>query len=164
MAAALARGADAAYQAVLTPVEGTILTVVRESAAGRADGRPATAPSLAAVLPAARDAGRVALGPHARSADRCWRRRRGRRRRRRLPAAARRRAARGGRRAAARAAGGDGAGRRAFDAVAASAGGELDVSELRYEVMFLCDLVDERHRDFKQRWGDDRRLDRRRRR
>ena len=42
VAAGLRRGADAAYQAVLRPVEGTILTVVREAAeaaeAARADG------------------------------------------------------------------------------------------------------------------------------
>ncbi len=54
-----------------------------------------------------------------------------------------------------------------FDAVAprASSGdGELDVSEQRYEVMYFVDLADDRIDDFKQGWGDDRRLDRRRRR
>ena len=50
----------AAYQAVLTPVEGTILTVVRESAdAARPGGRRRRA--LAAVVRAARDAGRESL-------------------------------------------------------------------------------------------------------
>ena len=32
--------------------------------------------------------------------------------------------------------------------------GELDVSEQRYEVMFLCDLADASIGSFKQRWGD----------
>ncbi len=44
----------------------------------------------------------------------------------------------------------------AFDAVAhrhASKPGELDVSEQRYEVMYFLDLADERIRDFKDQWG-----------
>ena len=32
--------------------------------------------------------------------------------------------------------------------------GELDVSEQRYEVMFLCDLADERIDDLKNGWGE----------
>ena len=43
-----------------------------------------------------------------------------------------------------------------FDAVArrhAAAPGELDVSEQRYEVMYFLDLPDERIRDFKEHWG-----------
>ena len=54
-----------------------------------------------------------------------------------------------------------------FDAVAhrsSGVDGELDVSEQRYEVMYFLDLADARIDDFKQGWGDDRRLDRRRRR
>ena len=62
LARALRAAADAAYQAVMRPVEGTILTVVRcsaEAAEGvvAADG----AASLVAVLDAARDAGADAL-------------------------------------------------------------------------------------------------------
>ena len=45
-----------------------------------------------------------------------------------------------------------------------SCAGELDVSDQRYEVMYFLDLADERIDDFKQGWGGDRRLDRRRRR
>ena len=43
-----------------------------------------------------------------------------------------------------------------FDAVArrhAAAPGELDVSEQRYEVMYFLDLPDERIREFKEHWG-----------
>jgi DAK2 domain fusion protein YloV len=43
-----------------------------------------------------------------------------------------------------------------FDAVAhrhATAPGALDVSEQRYEVMYFLDLPDEQIRDFKERWG-----------
>jgi DAK2 domain fusion protein YloV len=54
MAYGLRRGADAAYQAVMRPVEGTILTVAR-AAADAADGLGAQAP-LDAVLEAALDA------------------------------------------------------------------------------------------------------------
>jgi DAK2 domain fusion protein YloV len=78
---ALRRGADAAYQAVMRPVEGTILTVAREAAeaaeaASRADGDPdlvtvldrATAAAYDAVartpdlLPVLREAGVVDAG------------------------------------------------------------------------------------------------------
>ena len=56
-AAALAQAAKAAYDAVMRPVEGTILTVVRESAeaavAAAGDGA-----ELIVVLEAAREAGR----------------------------------------------------------------------------------------------------------
>ncbi len=60
VAEALSVATEAAYKAVLTPVEGTILTVVRESAeaAGAAAGAGA---SLAEVVRAARDRGRVTL-------------------------------------------------------------------------------------------------------
>jgi len=60
VAEALAAASASAYQAVVKPIEGTILTVVREAseaartAAGRGDG-------LVDVLRAARDAGRSAL-------------------------------------------------------------------------------------------------------
>jgi uncharacterized protein len=55
---ALTTASDAAYGAVMKPVEGTILTVVREAAAGAADA-PST--DLVAVADAAADAGRIAL-------------------------------------------------------------------------------------------------------
>lgn len=59
-AAALQSASAGAYQAVLTPIEGTILTVVRESA----DGATASAEaggSLLDVVRAARDAGQISL-------------------------------------------------------------------------------------------------------
>jgi DAK2 domain fusion protein YloV len=58
LATALATASDAAYGAVMKPVEGTILTVVRQAAqgAGAADGS-----SLVDVAEAAADAGRIAL-------------------------------------------------------------------------------------------------------
>src|SRR5918997_1370038 len=61
-APALRAGADAAYQAVMRPVEGTILTVVREAADG-AERTVETQPDadLLAVVEAARDDGVVAL-------------------------------------------------------------------------------------------------------
>lgn len=61
-ARALRAAADAAYQAVMRPVEGTILTVVRE-AAEAAEAKVADVPdaSLVAVVEAARDAAETAL-------------------------------------------------------------------------------------------------------
>jgi DAK2 domain fusion protein YloV len=61
-ARALRAASDAAYQAVMRPVEGTILTVVRE-AAEAAEATVATTPDagLVMVVEAARDAGSVAL-------------------------------------------------------------------------------------------------------
>jgi DAK2 domain fusion protein YloV len=61
-ARALRAAADAAYQAVMRPVEGTILTVVRE-AAEAAEATVATTPdaSLVAVVDSARVAGEEAL-------------------------------------------------------------------------------------------------------
>jgi DAK2 domain fusion protein YloV len=155
VAAALRAASDAAYQAVLKPIEGTILTVARESADGAASAAAAGG-SLAEVLRAARDAGRTSLArtPEllAVLAD-----------------------------AGVVDAGGagylllldsalhvvdgealpeppadDGAGD-PFQAVAhrSNAGDDdLDVSEQRYEVMFLCDLADASIGSFKERWGD----------
>ena len=57
---ALRAASDAAYQAVLEPVEGTILTVVRVSADGAADAS-ASGADLAGVVRSARDTGRAAL-------------------------------------------------------------------------------------------------------
>ena len=106
LATALATASDAAYGAVMKPVEGTILTVVREAAEGAGACRTARASSR--VAEAAADAGRIALGPHARAAPGARRGRRGRRGRSRVPAAPRRRAPRRRRPADARA---DGRGR-----------------------------------------------------
>ncbi len=61
VAAALTSAADAAYEAVLRPVEGTILTVVRRAAEGAATCAADGAASLLEVLEAARSAGQVAL-------------------------------------------------------------------------------------------------------
>ncbi|MEI8391962.1 MAG: DAK2 domain-containing protein [Actinomycetes bacterium] len=59
-AEALSAASTSAYQAVLKPIEGTILTVVRE-ASEAAKASAATGATLAVTLRAARDAGRVAL-------------------------------------------------------------------------------------------------------
>src|SRR3954454_11270109 len=60
IAAALVAASDAAYGAVMRPVEGTILTVIRESSAGAAAAAAAGA-ALVGVLEAARAAGGEAL-------------------------------------------------------------------------------------------------------
>ena len=142
---ALAAASTAAYQAVLTPVEGTILTVVRESAdaARRAadDGG-----SLADVVRVARDAGRESL---ARTPDL-------------LPVL---------KDAGVVDAGGAGflllldaalhvvdgeplpEAPKVPEVVAAPSPEPVDASEQRYEVMFFCDLADEHIEDLKQGWG-----------
>jgi hypothetical protein len=65
LAAGLRAASDAAYQAVMRPVEGTILTVVRESAEAAeravAEAPAGTAADLITVLAAARDQGEDAL-------------------------------------------------------------------------------------------------------
>jgi len=60
VATALTSAAESAYGAVMRPVEGTILTVVREASVG-AQQAAVTDPSLLAVLVAARDAASAAL-------------------------------------------------------------------------------------------------------
>jgi DAK2 domain fusion protein YloV len=60
VAEALVSASRAAYQAVLVPVEGTILTVARESA-DAAEGAAAAGATLDDTLRAARDAGRESL-------------------------------------------------------------------------------------------------------
>lgn len=154
MSAALTRAATAAYEAVLKPIEGTILTVVRESAeaAATAAGGGAT---LSATLNAARSQGRDAL---ARTPEL-------------LPVL---------KDAGVVDAGGAGflllldaaihvvdgepmpepdesAGPSAeqLEAVALRhhSDGSVDVSELRYEVMFFLDLEDSLANDFKAAWG-----------
>ncbi|MGH9271286.1 MAG: DAK2 domain-containing protein, partial [Ilumatobacteraceae bacterium] len=151
VARALRAASQAADRAVLKPVEGTILTVVRASAAGAeaavdADG------DLATVVRAARDAGRVAL---ASTPDLLQ---------------------------VLRDAGVVDAGGAGYllllDALAnvvdgeplpepddaapvagatqpiAGTSGEAVGGDQRYEVMYLCDLADERIDEFKQRWGE----------
>ncbi|QQS24426.1 MAG: DAK2 domain-containing protein [Actinomycetota bacterium] len=156
LADALSAAAAAAYKAVLKPIEGTILTVARESAeAARASA--AGGASLTEMLRAARTAGRKALDntPELLSVLKD---------------------------AGVVDAGGAGylllldsalhvldgepmpepdasagpspaqleaAAHRHHDAT----GLELDVSELRYEVMYFLDLDDERIEEFKEGWG-----------
>ena len=154
MADALKKASAAAYEAVLKPIEGTILTVVRESADAAAAAVSAGA-TLSATLQAARAAGRDAL---ARTPDM-------------LPVL---------KDAGVVDAGGagflllldsaihivdgeampepdesEGPSVEQLEAVALrhKTDGTVDVSELRYEVMFLLDLDDSRLSDFKQAWG-----------
>ena len=151
IAEALDAASTKAYQAVLKPIEGTILTVVRESAGGAAAAVSAGA-DLLGVLDAARVAGQIALDH---TPDQ-------------LPVL---------RDAGVVDAGGAGFlllldaalhvvdGRAmpepelvegplgaAFDKVAHR--GEGDISDLRYEVMYFLDLADERIESFKHGWGE----------
>ncbi len=151
---ALTKAAAAAYEAVLKPIEGTILTVVRESAEG-ATAASASGAGLVDTLRAAREQGRDAL---ARTPEM-------------LPVL---------KDAGVVDAGGAGylllldsflhvlAGEE-LPVPDESAGpsaeqlesvakrhhddGTVDVSELRYEVMFLLDLDDSRAGEFKSAWG-----------
>ena len=151
LAEALKAASVAAYDAVLKPIEGTILTVVRESADAAviaADGGG----SLRAVLYSARVAGRAALANTPEQ----------------LPVL---------KQAGVVDAGGAGflllldSAMHVIDGEALpepseEAGpdldaithevksGEVDVSELRYEVMFLLDLDDAFAKDFKNAWGE----------
>lgn len=158
VAASLKNASAAAYQAVLKPIEGTILTVVRESADAAHESAESGA-SLAVMLRAARNAGRDSL---ARTPEL-------------LPVL---------KDAGVVDAGGAGflllldaaihvvdgeplpepteidetsvlAGAQ-FHAVAhrSSDDGTVDVSELRYEVMYFVDLPDENIEAFKQSWGE----------
>jgi DAK2 domain fusion protein YloV len=154
VAAALSAASVAAYQAVLKPIEGTILTVVRAAADGASVSADAGG-SLVAVLHSARASARAAL---ARTPDQ-------------LPVL---------KDAGVVDAGGagfvllldaalyvvdgeplpepdEGPGPSAQQLEAAAhrhaAGGELDVSELRYEVMYFLDLDDAQIGPFKQGWG-----------
>ena len=154
MADALKKASSAAYEAVLKPIEGTILTVVRESADAAAAAVTDGA-TLSAMLQAARAAGRDAL---ARTPEM-------------LPVL---------KDAGVVDAGGAGflllldsaihvvdgepmpepdeSAGPSLDqletvAVRHHADGSVDVSELRYEVMFFLDLDDSRANDFKSAWG-----------
>ena len=154
VAAALKAASVASYEAVLKPIEGTILTVVRETAdaAQRAASDGAT---LAAMLQVARAAGRTALANTPEQ----------------LPVL---------KEAGVVDAGGagfmllmdaalhvvdgeplpepseaSGPSQEQLEAVShrASASGEVDVSELRYEVMFLLNIDDAKSKEFMQAWG-----------
>ena len=94
LADGLAAAAEGAYGAVMRPVEGTILTVVRETAEAAAASVAAGA-DLLGVLEAAREGALRLARAHARAALGPRRCRRGRRRWGRLRAADRRGAARG---------------------------------------------------------------------
>ena len=150
VAESLQAASIAAYQAVLKPIEGTILTVVRETA-DAAQASAATGASLSAMLRAARVAGRSALertpemlpvlkdagvvdaggagfmlfmdaAIHVVDGDPLP-----------IPSES------------------DGLTEAQFAAVANRGPG--DVSDLRYEVMYFVDLPDENIEDFKQSWG-----------
>jgi DAK2 domain fusion protein YloV len=158
VAEALTAASTAAYQAVLKPIEGTILTVVRESAEA-ASAAAAGGAELAGVLDAAREAGRESL---ARTPDL-------------LPVLrdagvvdaggagflllldAAVHVLAGGVLPEPPADDGPGLAGAAFEAVAhrtSGVDGELDVSEQRYEVMYLCHLADAHIEDLKSRWGE----------
>ena len=151
VAESFTNASTAAYQAVLKPIEGTILTVVRETAdAARASA--AEGASLVEMLRSAREAGRASLR---RTPDL-------------LPVL---------KEAGVVDAGGAGflllldaaihvvdgeplpepevldgnEGIEHFESVAHR--GEGDVSELRYEVMYFVDLPDENIEEFKESWG-----------
>ena len=155
VAAALKAASVASYEAVLKPIEGTILTVVRETA-DAAVAAASGGESLVGMLRVARDAGRAALANTPEL----------------LPVL---------KDAGVVDAGGAGfmlfidsalhvvagdalpepedvAGPSAeqLEAVSLRAGadGAVDVSELRYEVMFLLNLDDSQHRAFMTAWGE----------
>ena len=155
-AEALSNASTSAYQAVLKPIEGTILTVVRESAEA-AKVASADGASLADVLRAARAAGKEALDNTPEL----------------LPVL---------KDAGVVDAGGagylllldsalhvvdgeplpvpsdeGGLTEEQFEAVAhrhSDVAGELDVSEQRYEVMYFVDLDDAKIQAFKEGWGE----------
>lgn len=158
VADALLAASHAAYSAVLKPIEGTILTVVRaaaEGAAAAADGGAPLLDTLRAaraagdgalartpeMLPVLKEAGVVDAGGagflllldaalHVVAGDP-------------MPLAA-------------EPEGPDGAELAAIASRAAAeahAHGLIDVSELRYEVMYLLDIADARIEQFKQAWG-----------
>jgi len=153
-AAALKAASESAYTAVLKPVEGTILTVVRETA-DAAVSAAARGADLASMLRDSRDAGRIALDNTPEL----------------LPVL---------KEAGVVDAGGAGfllfmdsvmnvvagepipepaevAGPSSQQIEALMARGEqsaeVDVSELRYEVMFLLNIDDSKQREFMEAWG-----------
>ena len=155
VAEGLKAASTAAYQAVLKPIEGTILTVVRESA-DAATASAASGASLVGMLRAARSAGKTALDNTPEL----------------LPVLKDAGVVDAG------GAGyllfldsalfvvdgdplpepneGNGPSEAQLELVShrhAQDGG-LDVSEQRYEVMYFVDLLDERIQDFKESWGE----------
>jgi hypothetical protein len=154
VAEALKAASASAYQAVLKPIEGTILTVVREASEGAHEAAE-RGESLAGVLHAARASGKSAL-------DRTPEM---------LPVL---------KDAGVVDAGGagflllldsalhvvdgvplpepeefDGPSMEQLDAVShRHVDGEIDVSELRYEVMYFMDLPDQHIQAFKEGWGE----------
>jgi uncharacterized protein len=155
VAEGLSAASAAAYQAVLKPIEGTILTVVREAAAAGSDAA-AEGATLVGMLRAARSAGKAALDntpellPVLKDAgvvdaggagfllllDSALFVVDGEP----LPEPAE----------------GEGPSAAQLELVSrrqASDGG-VDVSELRYEVMYFLDLADDRIQDFKESWGE----------
>ena len=155
LAEGLRAASSAAYEAVLKPIEGTILTVVRESSEAAVTSA-AEGDSIVQMLRKAREAGRSAL---ARTPEM-------------LPVLAQAGVVDAGGAgflllldsalhvvdgeelpAPSQDAGPDLA---ALDAAAHRGGeaGTVDVSELRYEVMFLLDLDDARHKEFMGAWGE----------
>ena len=155
-AEALQAAATGAYQAVLKPIEGTILTVARESAEAATIAADGDA-SLVDVIRAARDAGKRALDNTPEQ----------------LPVLKEAGVVDAGGAgflllldAALHVVAGDplpeaddtgetGAVGAAFEAIAhrTADNGALDVSEQRYEVMYFLDLADERIDDFRSGWG-----------
>ena len=152
---ALKSASVASYEAVLKPIEGTILTVVRETA-DAAVAAASSGGSLERMLRVARDAGREALANTPEL----------------LPVL---------KEAGVVDAGGagfmlfidsalhvvagdalpepdyvDGPSAEQLEAVSLRAGadGAVDVSELRYEVMFLLNISDSQHRAFMTAWGE----------
>ena len=155
VAAALKAASVASYEAVLKPIEGTILTVVRETA----DAAVAAAgggESLVGMLRVARDAGRAALANTPEL----------------LPVLKDAGVVDAGGAgfmlfidSALHVVAGDalpepeevsGPSAEQLEAVSLRAGadGAVDVSELRYEVMFLLNLDDSQHRAFMTAWGE----------
>jgi DAK2 domain fusion protein YloV len=155
VAAALKAASVASYEAVLKPIEGTILTVVRETA-DAAVAAASGGESLVGMLRVARDAGRAALANtpellpvlkdagvvdaggagfmlfidsalHVVAGDA-------------LPEP--------------EVGGGPSAEQLEAVSLRAGADGAVDVSELRYEVMFLLNLDDSQHRAFMTAWGE----------
>ena len=155
VAEGLKAASTAAYQAVLKPIEGTILTVVRESA-DAATASAASGASLVGMLRAARSAGKAALDNTPEL----------------LPVLKDAGVVDAG------GAGyllfldsalfvvdgdplpepneGDGPTEAQLELVSHRHGqdGALDVSEQRYEVMYFVDLLDERIQDLKESWGE----------
>ncbi len=155
IAEAFQAGSSAGYRAVLKPIEGTILTVVRRAGEAAAE-RAAAGGALVEVLVAARDAGGRALDETPEL----------------LPVLKEAGVVDAGGAgflllldAALHVADGtplpepeeaaDSAAAERLGAVAGRVGhGTGDIADLRYEVMFFCDLGDERIEQLKQGWGE----------